>query len=203
MIKKITFLAKIIILFLNISISSLAEDLKILPLKKPILELNEKEEKLSKGILKPKRKPYEIKIAKPKINGQLIPKKKPLIVVKKKTKNKIDGILIPKNKPVVVKKEISKTQIKSKFYRKRDFDLAKKAIKEMEKSRWTEALKIAKKAKDKSIYEFIQWRHLLTRGNKATFYDYQLFINRNPDYARIQRIKYLSEHKISTSKRQY
>ena len=34
-----------------------------------------------------------------------------------------------KNKPVVVKKEISKTQIKSKFYRKRDFDLAKKAIK--------------------------------------------------------------------------
>ena len=29
-----------------------------------------------------------------------------------------------------------------------------------------------KKAKDKSIYNFIQWRHLLTTGNQASFYDY-------------------------------
>ena len=30
-------------------------------------------------------------------------------------------------------------------------------------------IKIAKKAKDKSIYNFIQWRHLLTTGNQALF----------------------------------
>ena len=30
----------------------------------------------------------------------------------------------------------------------------------MQKSRWTSSLKIAKKAKDKSIYNFIQWRHI-------------------------------------------
>ena len=35
------------------------------------------------------------------------------------------------------------------------------------------SLKTAKKAKDKSIYNFIQWRHLLTTGNQASFYDYQ------------------------------
>jgi len=68
----------------------------------------------------------------------------------------------------------------------------------MQKSKWLSALKIAKKAKDKSIYNFIQWRHLLTSGNQATFYEYQVFINKNSDYPRINRLKYLAEHKLST-----
>ena len=37
----------------------------------------------------------------------------------------------------------------------------------MEQSKWYDALKEALKAKDKSIYNFIQWKHLLTTGNKA------------------------------------
>ena len=41
----------------------------------------------------------------------------------------------------------------------------------MEKRKWDKALRIAKKARDKSIYNFIQWRHLLTKGNRASFYD--------------------------------
>ena len=64
--------------------------------------------------------------------------------------------------------------------------------------RWTEALSLAKKSKDKNINSFVQWRHLLARGNKASFYDYQQFILNNPNYPRIGRIKYLSEHKLST-----
>ena len=68
----------------------------------------------------------------------------------------------------------------------------------MQKSKWSSALKIAKKAKDNSIYNFIQWRHLLTSGNQASFYDYQVFLNKNPDYPRISRVKYLAEHKLST-----
>ena len=68
----------------------------------------------------------------------------------------------------------------------------------MQKSKWSSALKIAKKAKDKSIYNFIQWRHLLTSGNQASFYDYQVFLNKNSDYPRISRVKYLAEHKLST-----
>ena len=46
----------------------------------------------------------------------------------------------------------------------------------MEKSQWSTALSQSKKAKDKSIYNFIQWRHLLTTGNQASFYDYLTFI---------------------------
>ena len=70
----------------------------------------------------------------------------------------------------------------------------------MQKSKWSSSLKIAKKAKDKSIYNFIQWRHLLTTGNQASFYDYKTFVDQNPQYPRIGRLKYLAEHKLSTAK---
>ena len=70
----------------------------------------------------------------------------------------------------------------------------------MEKSKWSTALSLSKKAKDKSIYNFIQWRHLLTTGNQASFYDYLAFIKRNNNYPRISRIRYLAEHKLSTDK---
>ena len=46
----------------------------------------------------------------------------------------------------------------------------------MKQAKWPTALKTAKKARDKSIYNFIQWRHLLTRGNKASFYEYKTFM---------------------------
>jgi len=59
---------------------------------------------------------------------------------------------------------------------------------------------LSKQAKDKSIYNFIQWRHLLTTGNQASFYDYFAFIKRNENYPRINRIRYLAEHKLSTDK---
>ena len=94
--------------------------------------------------------------------------------------------------------EIDKIKEKSQYFRQRDFQLAKLAIRHMEKSRWTKALSAAKKAKDKSIYNFIQWRHLLTKGNKASYYDYKTFIDKNEDYPRLGRVKYLAEHKLST-----
>ena len=70
----------------------------------------------------------------------------------------------------------------------------------MKKSKWSHRLQIAKKAKDKSIYNFIQWRHLLTTGNQASFYDYKVFIDQNIEYPRIGRLRYLAEHKLSTAK---
>ena len=61
----------------------------------------------------------------------------------------------------------------------------------MEKRNWFEAEKISKKAKNRSIYDFVQWNHLITTGNRATFFDYKNFIERNKNYPRIGRIKYL------------
>ena len=201
MAKKITFLAKISVIFFCTIIISYAIDLKIIPLKKPELSKEIREAKISKNIIKPKKKPIneseQEKIISEK-KEKLLPKSKPIIV--KKEPDKIDGVILPKSKPLVAKKEINKIKEKSKYYRQRDFKLAKLAIRHMEKSKWTKALSSAKKAKDKSIYNFIQWKHLLTRGNKASYYDYKLFIDKNPNYPRINRIKYLSEHKLSTER---
>ena len=184
MLKKIIVLSSVVSLFFfNINYLS-AEIATIIPLKKPILTGKEIEKKVSINILKPLKKP------KNKINEKKI---------KVKVEEKFN-FLIPKKKPVIAGINKTKSIKISKYYSKKDFSLAKKAVSEMEKGKWSSSLKTAKKAKDKSIYNFIQWRHLLTSGNSASFYDYKLFIDNNPNYARIGRIKYLAEHKLSTKK---
>jgi len=182
MLKKIIVLSSIVTLFFLDNIYLRAEIATIIPLKKPVLTGKEIEKKISINILKPLKKPKNKKNQK---------------IIKTEKEEKFDFSL-PKKKPVIAgtKKTIS-VKI-SKYYNKRDFGLAKKAITEMEKGKWSSSLKTAKKAKDKSIYNFIQWRHLLTSGNSASFYDYKIFIDNNPNYARIGRVKYLAEHKLST-----
>ncbi len=188
MTKKISYIIKILIISLLFT-NLLRAEVQIIPLKKPVLNKIQTEEKIVKSVLKPKPKPK-----KDKIQDEF---KK---VEKTKTEKLKIKFLIPQKKPVTVKKEIIKTQKTSKYYKKKDFSLAKKSIQAFEKGQWSSALSLSKKAKDKSIYNFIQWRHLLTKGNQASFYDYQLFINRNENYPRIGRIKYLAEHKLSTKK---
>ena len=165
--KKISFSIKILIIFLLLVPNNFASELRIIPLKKPLLNIALTEESVSRGIIKPKSKPKEDKIE---------PKEEIVKYVKKKDE-KIK-FLLPKNKPLLVKKETIKSKKSSKFYKQKDFNLAKKSIQEFEKGKWTNALKLSKKAKDRSIYNFIQWKHLLTTGNQANFYDYQLFINK-------------------------
>ena len=164
---------------------------EIIPLKKPIQNKEEKEQKLLVDILKPPPKPFTKKEIEEKNKKQLNKK----TIAKKK---KDFPFILPKKKPLIAGSIKTKTVKKSKYYSKKDFSLAKKAITEMKKAKWPSALKIAKKAKDKSIYNFIQWRHLLTKGNKASYYDYKTFIDKNEDYPRIGRVKYLAEHKLST-----
>ena len=162
-------------------------------------------------IIIPKKKPDIAKenLKKTEISNFIIPLKKPLKKQKfkdilitepaqKKQKKIVDGILLPKSKPLVVKKDKAVVQRKSKYFSEKDFNYAKQALNLVEKRNWIEAEKIAKKAKNKSIHNFIQWRHLITTGNTATFFDYKNFIDRNGDYPRMGRVKYLSEHKLST-----
>ena len=143
-------------------------------------------------------------IKKSNLNNFVLPLKKPLIsleseiIITNQENNIVNGIVIPKSKPLVVKKDKPIVKKKSKYFSEKDFNYAKQAIKLMEKRNWFEAIKVAKKAKDKSIYNFVQWNHLITTGNTASFFDYKNFIERNKDYPRMGRVKYLSEHKLST-----
>ncbi len=186
MIKKFLFS---IVLFYFLSINNFAFS-EIIPLKKPIQSKDETQKKLLTDVLKPLPKPTKETIKK------VVEEK---IVVKKEKKN---NLILPKKKPLIAGSIKTKTkELKiSKYYSKKDFALAKKAMTEMKKAKWPAALKTAKKAKDKSIYNFIQWRHLLRKGNKASYYEYKNFIDKNEDYPRIGRVKYLAEHKLSTDK---
>ena len=201
---KIILIFKIIIINLFCLSANNAAETIIIPLKKPILTEDIKAQKISKNIIKPKPKPNnDIKKEKKITESFLEPKAKPKKEVEKKPEVELvkkNKILLPKSKPLIVKKEIVKIQKTSKYYKRRDFDLAKKSIQAFEKGNWTKALSLSKKARDKSIYNFIQWKHLLKSGNNASFYDYLTFINQNENYPRIGRLKYLAEHKLSTDK---
>ena len=184
---------KILIIFITIihllfgTTLAFTEEKKILPIKKPILSDSELQKKVLVNIIKPLPKPD-------------LSKEQKKTEVANEGNNQRPQYLLPKKKPLIAGINIKPDIDKSKFYSQKDFALAKKAVSEMKKSDWTNALKTAKKAKDKSIYNFIEWRHLLTEGNKASFYDYLNFINANKDYPRLGRIKYLAEHKLSNEK---
>ena len=183
--KKITILITIFSL-LNLYSYVMAQDL-IIPKEKPKVS-TEKKEKIE-------------------LESEIIPIKKPLAEEKKrenikKVKTKINnlGIIIPKSKPLIISKKKIKNKekvIKSKYYSKKDFEIAKKAISMIERKKWQTAIKISKKAKDKSIYDFIVWRYLLERSNAAQYSLYSEFLERNEKYPRIGRIKYLSEKKLT------
>jgi soluble lytic murein transglycosylase len=185
--KKILIISTTIIHLLFGTTLAFSEEKKILPIKKPILSDSELQKKVLVNIIKPLPKPD-------------LSKEQKKTEVANEENNQRPQYLLPKKKPLIAGINIKPDIDKSKFYSQKDFALAKKAVSEMKKSDWTNALKTAKKAKDKSIYNFIEWRHLLTERNKASFYDYLNFINANKDYPRLGRIKYLAEHKLSNEK---
>jgi len=182
------FIGLLVLILINLN-NLFAETTSLIPLKKPTLTTEEFNKKISKNVLKPLKKPSKTK--------KILVEKKKISQTVKETKL---SFKIPKKKPIVAGINTSRSVKISKYFSKKDFVIAKKAIAEMKKSRWSTSLKIAKKAKDKSIYNFIQWKHLLTKGNQASFYDYKIFIDQNTQYPRIGRLKYLAEHKLSTAK---
>ena len=108
MLKKISFLIKILIFFFISTSNIFSVELTIIPLKKPILDKTSSDERVVKDILKPKSKPKEA-------GSDEIQEK--LKIVEKKEKEK--KFLQPKNKPLIVKKELIKKQEKLKIVKKK------------------------------------------------------------------------------------
>ena len=99
MANKITFLTKIFIIILAITLSSYALELKIVPLKKPLLDEEVKKSKILKNIIKPKKKPQkkiittvadkdEKKISKKELKPKKKPQKKIITTVVDKDEKK-------------------------------------------------------------------------------------------------------------------
>ena len=162
---------------------------RILPLPKPLVD-----QEIKKNIATKKN---------------IYPQKKPIKKVKKKTPetnqntqevNNEEVFIYPLKKPILVKKIIDKAVKKSLVLPKRDFEIAKAAFVAVDKKKWQTALKLSKKSRDKTLYNLVNYLYLKEPTNAANFYDYLSFINSNPDYPRINRLKYLAEHKINLKK---
>ena len=161
--------------------------------------------------LLPKPKPKVDQEIKAKVDKkkEIIPKKKPGIKkeinktaesdeVEKSTKEqKKQAFIYPQKKPIIVQKKIDKIVLKSQVLSKKDFQIAKASFEAIDNKKWQTALKLSKKAKDKTVHNLVNYLYLIRASNSASFYDYTSFINKNPDYPRISRLKYLAEHKIN------
>ena len=92
-------------------------------------------------IILPEKKPIIIKEqSTKKITNYLIPLEKPISKLEKTKTKKIkksivNGEIIPRSKPLVVKTKKSVRAKKSKYYSKKDYEIAKISIKSMEQKK--------------------------------------------------------------------
>ena len=188
-------LLKLKVIFLVFSIifasQAIAAD-RILPLPKPIPDKETKIQIAKKKTIYPKKKPA---LKKEKVQ---VVESKEITEIADETKEEI--YIYPVKKPLVFQKKVDKAVVKSTILTKNDFKIAKDAFKAIEKRKWNTAIKLSKKANDKMIFKLIYWLYLKEPINQASFYDYLTFINNNPYYPRINRLKYLAEHKINLNK---
>ena len=89
---------------------------------------------------------------------------------------------------------------KSVILSEKDFLIAQRVFNNIKRKRWDTANKLVKKSKSKELKLLVQWMYLKERVNKASFYDYVNFINFNKEWPRINRLRYLAEHKIDFKK---
>ena len=161
----------------------------ILPEKKPLKKISTKQAPLKSLDLDK--------------DGKKIIKEKP--VLKKETKKaeilnskELEGFFIlPEEKPVTFKKITSKEASVSQVLSKKDYEYAKQIFSNIKEKKWLNVFRTTKKVKDKDFKNLIWWIYLKEKSNKATFSDYIKFIDNNPEYPRINRLKYLAEHKIN------
>jgi soluble lytic murein transglycosylase len=157
----------------------------ILPLKKQIIQNDIKVQKNNKPYLEDVTRE---KIEQIKKGGKL-----------KETKQVLkpnDTFLYPSKKPLTYSSISTKVELKSKILKEKDYILAKNIFNLIKKKKWNTALEQTKKVKDKEFKKLVTWLYLKQNGNQAMFSDYKSFIDKNSNYPRISRLRYMAEHKI-------
>ena len=178
---------KVILLaiFILFATKSIAAD-TILPKPKPEVDKQIKIKTAEKKRIYPQRKPEEKKVETAEIQE-----------IDQTAQEENEVFIYPEKKPIIVVKKVDKIVKKSSILSKKDFAKAKAVFKAIDKNKWQSALKLSKKARDKSLYKLVNYLYLKKSYNSASFYDYYVFINDNPNYPRISRLRYLAEHKIN------
>ena len=78
-----------------------------------------------------------------------------------------------------------------------DFEYSKQIFTNISQRKWSTVFPLTRKVKDKDFKNLVYWIYYKERTNKASFDDYIKFIDKNSNYPRINRLKYLAEHKIN------
>jgi soluble lytic murein transglycosylase len=143
--------------------SSIAAD-RILPLPKPQVEEEIIKRTAKKKEIYPEKKPITKKDEK---EIEL-----PQEVAESIDEEKKESFIYPKKKPVIVQvqKKVDKAIHKSAILSKKDFKIAIAAFKSIEKKKWKTALKLSKKARDKTLYKLVNYLYLIKTSNAASFY---------------------------------
>ena len=173
------------------------------PVLKPKDEVIIQEEKAQKKE-EPKKEVKEKKIPEKKqevTKPQEITKPKETKEVKKKDIEKTEGTkeIIPKIKPSDFKNfsPEQKVPLETKTLSDKDFEITKVVFDYVDRKQWRLALSDAQKVQDKTIYTLVNWMYLIDTQSGASFNEYQTFIKNHKDWPRINRIKFLAEHKIN------
>ena len=169
----------------------------ITPKVKPTISAAKYEEIKKSRFILPRHKPYK-KTQEPTKIAEKQEEKKETEAKESEAKETKLAQTLPKKKPIIYQKTIEKVAKKSKYFSKSDFKLAKNIFAHVKKRKWDNALNLSKKVKDKSIYKLVKWLYLLEPNNQADFYNYINFINLNPNFPRLGRLRYLAEHKINS-----
>ena len=183
--KNLIKLKVILLVFTMIFAPSASAGNKILPVPKPLVDEEIKLKTAKKKHIYPQKKPEN----KSAISNEQTDEPSQEITA--------EINIYPKKKPIIVKKKIEKITVKSEVLSKKDFKIARSVFEAIDKKKWQTALKLSKKAKDKSLYKLVNYLYLKKSSNTASFYDYISFINKNPNFPRINRLRYLAEHKIN------
>jgi soluble lytic murein transglycosylase len=173
------------------------------PILKPKDEVIIQEEKTQKKE-EPKKEVKEKKIPEKKqetIKPQETTKPKETKEVKKKDieKTEVTKEIVPKIKPSDFKNFTpeQKGPLVTKTLSDKDFEITKVVFDYVDRKQWRLALSDAQKVQDKAIYTLVNWMYLIEPQSGASFNEYQTFIKNHKDWPRINRIKYLAEHKIN------
>jgi soluble lytic murein transglycosylase len=173
------------------------------PILKPKDEVIIQEEKTQKKE-EPKKEVKEKKIPEKKqevIKPQETTKTKETKEVKKRDieKTEVTKEIVPKIKPSDFKNFTpeQKGPLETKTLSDKDFEITKVVFDYVDRKQWRLALSDAQKVQDKAIYTLVNWMYLIEPQSGASFNEYQTFIKNHKDWPRINRIKYLAEHKIN------
>jgi soluble lytic murein transglycosylase len=158
---------------------------KNLPLKKPTLDNKSSKTKDEKFYLEDETQ-KQIKTL----------QKKNILETPKAVEKSKNIFLFPSKKPLNYSDISTKVESKSKILKDKDYLKAKSIFNSIQKGKWVTAVQQTKKVKDSEFRNLVTWLYLKESGNQATFNDYRSFIDKNSDYPRISRLRYMAEHKI-------